>query len=415
VAARPDAIESVWSQAITADLGEPASCRRLSLAGLSKAQVGKLTARLFRATDASPELVDWLYERSGGNPLFTTQLVYALAGAEGLQIDPVTRQVRLSQDTPSLPASIREILLSRVDQLPETTRTVLKQAAVIGDDFSFEVLLNLSQLESERLSQHLERLVTGKFIVPGDTYVFAHALLREVVYASLPYARRRLWHRKIADYVASVSPKVMGEQLDVLAVHYQHSDHPVKGISYYQLAGDQARARRDWDKARSYYQAIVDAAEDEPSLAPQRYAASQAVGDMHILSGQPAQALGAYELARNGLFNLPQLDARLAILLAAEQPDEAQERLVQTWQRLEEDAWRPWVAGALAWLSQAEESDQSALAETWWQRGLEACASDEARVALEGVRAGHFLPDFALWLRLAVYDIHQQSIEGNKP
>ncbi len=415
VAARPDPIESVWSEAIGADLAGPARCRRLPLAGLSKAEVGKLTARLFRATDAAPELVDWLYERSGGNPLFTTQLVYALAGVEGLQVDPVTRQVRLSQDTPPLPASIREILLSRVDQLPETTRTVLKQAAVIGDGFSFEVLLNLSQLDEGQLRQHLDRLVAGNFVVPGDTFAFVHALLREAVYASLPYARRRLWHRKIADSMASVPAEAMGEQLDTVAFHYRHSDRPSQGMPYYQLAGDRALARRDWDRARSYYQAIVEAAEDEPGLARQRHVASQAVGDMYVLSGQPAQALAAYEAAQNGPSDWRQLEARLAILLARERPDEAKGRLLQTWQRLEEDAWRPWVAGALAWLSQAEKPDQVALAEAWWQRGLEASASDKAQVALEGVRAGHFLPDFIFWLRLALYDIYQQNIEGNKP
>ncbi|RFU39303.1 SARP family transcriptional regulator, partial [Actinomadura logoneensis] len=176
---------------------EPA---RIYLGGLAPSDTDHLVRALARGP-LPDEAVRAVRERSGGNPFFVRELV------------------RLWEDDGALdevPAGVRDVLRHRFGALPDATRAVLNQAAVLGDDIDLDVLIALAG-DEEGVLDAVERGLRASFLAePGrGRLAFAHPLVRETLYADLPDARRVRWHARIADLVGRGRP----EDVEAVAHH----------------------------------------------------------------------------------------------------------------------------------------------------------------------------------------------------
>ena len=416
VTIRPGRTERQW-------LEETGAEQRI-LSGLDWESTGKLAARLIRAREAAPDLVSWLHQRAQGNPLFTSQLLYALAGADGLTTDAETGRVTLSKTLPSLPLSVREIMLSRVDQLPEEMRIVVKVASVIGDTVPWELLSHLAHragaISEERLVDNLAMLAEQSLFSPAPPapeYTFVHPLLQEAVYSSVPYAQRRQWHRAIADYLAQEDEETVHQYLEALAYHYNRSDAPSLGVRYNRLAGDKARARQVWDEALGYYQAAIDVTGEDAALSEERSLAYESLGDVYALTGHCAEAASAYQAALAETAPVAEHRARLEGKLGLVCPlldsvDQAIQLLEKAWDKMDVDApLRPWLAAALGWVAlrarpidMATVAGAGAAAIAWWQRGQRMARRETVQMALKEMMAGRVPADYERLVQLALGD-----------
>jgi class 3 adenylate cyclase/tetratricopeptide (TPR) repeat protein len=133
--------------------------------------------------------------RAEGNPLFLEQLVRAIEESRGSDV----------------PGTIQSIVLARTDRLAAADRLALQAASVLGQRFTIDALRHL-------LGDHRYRcdaLVGHALLRPsGESYLFAHALVREAVYASLLTARARELHRRTAGWFAERDPVLHAEHLD---------------------------------------------------------------------------------------------------------------------------------------------------------------------------------------------------------
>ncbi|HVN34962.1 MAG TPA: adenylate/guanylate cyclase domain-containing protein, partial [Casimicrobiaceae bacterium] len=181
-----DPLDAAWrasvqgSAFITIDLGPLAPRDALALAGAFP--------------DAPPEVAQKCVERAAGNPLFLEQLLRTAGDRDE-----------------RLPASLASLVLARMDRLPETDRVALRAASVVGQRFSLEVVRRLAQLPDYRC----DALVAQFLVRPeGDEFLFAHALIRDGVYASLTRARRAELHRAAADWYGERDLALRAEHLD---------------------------------------------------------------------------------------------------------------------------------------------------------------------------------------------------------
>lgn len=163
----------------------------LELGPLAAAEAEQLAARLLVAEAGAARRCA---ARSGGNPLFLEQL--ARAGFD--------------RGEEALPTTVQSLVLARVDRLGSRDRAMLRAASVLGQRFSLEALRAVAD---DPLADCTE-LVRRDLVRPhGADFLFAHALIRESVYASLLQARRRELHRRAAAWYASRDPLVRAEHL----------------------------------------------------------------------------------------------------------------------------------------------------------------------------------------------------------
>jgi class 3 adenylate cyclase/tetratricopeptide (TPR) repeat protein len=227
-----------------------------------------------------------LVERSEGNPFFMEELVNYLHG-EG--IDPSDPKAA----TVDLPDSLASLVLSRIDELGESSRRTLKVASVVGRQFGVDVLTGAYPDLGIRRSVigHLQRLCAADLVVQegarddGDGYAFRHAVIGEVAYESIPFSMRSLLHGRIGGWFERTSP----DALDLLAHHFWHSAEEDKKREYLRRAGEAAEARYANDAAIDYYQRLAGLLGEE-----ERGEVLRKLGSVRELGGDWAGSEAAY-------------------------------------------------------------------------------------------------------------------------
>jgi class 3 adenylate cyclase/tetratricopeptide (TPR) repeat protein len=208
-----------------------------------------------------------IHRQSGGNPLFLEELCRSL-------LDHATSARDSRPEPAAIPTTIRGLIHARVSQLPAAQARLLRLAAVIGDEFSTEMLEHIA--EPNELAEHIERLVDNDLIHHGDTpntWRFKHGIAREAIYESVRVDTRRTAHRSIAGLIEqSVTAGRAGDQSEILAYHYAGSGDHAAAARYATLAGDKATASSSLDRARLQYSAALAAYDALPPSAENRRA-----------------------------------------------------------------------------------------------------------------------------------------------
>ncbi|WP_448609406.1 BTAD domain-containing putative transcriptional regulator [Geodermatophilus sp. URMC 60] len=179
------------------------AARHLELRGLDDDGIAVL-ARQSGLEDAGPAELALLRERTDGNPLFVRELTRLLV-AEG----------RGAART-AVPAGLRDVLRRRVERLPGTAVTALRQAAVLGREADVDVLAAVAGRDADELLDALETAVLAGLLdepAPGRVR-FTHALVRDVLYEDTPLLRRARVH--------ATALAVLGEQGGVDAATLAH-------------------------------------------------------------------------------------------------------------------------------------------------------------------------------------------------
>jgi class 3 adenylate cyclase len=116
--------------------------RLLDLEELSAPEAHHLVKSLLKTDKPPEELTELVVEKSGGNPFFLEEIIHSLLDSEILVRNHETGdyQVKGSISQINLPDNIEGVIQSRIDLLDETSKQVLKVAAILGRSFSFEAL-----------------------------------------------------------------------------------------------------------------------------------------------------------------------------------------------------------------------------------------------------------------------------------
>ncbi|UCD58054.1 MAG: hypothetical protein JSV16_02765 [Candidatus Hydrogenedentota bacterium] len=156
-----------------------------------------------------------------------------------------------------VPATVREVIMARIDRLDETLKRTIQLAAVIGREFAYAVLEKIVE-QTDELSpvlQALQRseLITEKNLFPELEYMFKNALIQDVAYNSLLLKWRRGVHGRIADAIEELKRDTLEEYVEMLAHHYKNGDRPEKAFEYLARAGEKAMELCSVDLAKNYF------------------------------------------------------------------------------------------------------------------------------------------------------------------
>ncbi len=178
-----------------------------------------------------------LFSETEGNPLFILETIQSgmllKEPAQGTnQLEPPV-EVKLS-----LPAKVQALIAARLSQLTEPARELASLAAIIGRAFSLEVLQHASLLDEEQFTGSIDVLWQHRIVRPLDDnlYDFTHDKIREVANAETSPARRRLFHRRIAQALETVNAHSLDTVAAQIAIHYDRAGLSQQAIPYYRMA-----------------------------------------------------------------------------------------------------------------------------------------------------------------------------------
>ena len=237
--------------------------RRVQQIEIRRFDRGELKQFLRGATDleTTHDLVERAFELSDGNAFFVEELLAAGALAPVVRTGPVRP-----------PGSVRDLVLSRYELLGQDAQDVMRVAATAGRRVSHRLLDTVCELPRRQLLAALRECVDSQMLVvdPGeDTYVFRHALLREVVHQELLPGERLQLHRSIALALAADSRLSYAEELTVaaeLSYHWYEAREYPRALAAAVHAGDQAmrllafrEAEQQYDRALAVWPRLDDA------------------------------------------------------------------------------------------------------------------------------------------------------------
>jgi DNA-binding SARP family transcriptional activator len=181
-------------QTLISDWRREPTLRHLRLQPLDLTAVQTLTSQLWPALSTAdrPGVSQILWQATGGNPLFLTELLRELAPGE-----------TLPNDLP-IPPSLRDLAQRRLSQLPESGRQVVEALAVLSTPATLVQAQQTSARSEEETVAAIDlalhrRLLTA---VTDTRYDFRHDLLREAVLAQMSQVRRQLLNRRAATMLA---------------------------------------------------------------------------------------------------------------------------------------------------------------------------------------------------------------------
>ncbi|MGH2630458.1 MAG: BTAD domain-containing putative transcriptional regulator, partial [Actinomycetota bacterium] len=174
-------------------------------------------------------LTDLVVDRSGGNPLFTEEVVRMLIDRGILApTDGAGWEVARETDELAVPRSIHALIAARLDSLPDDEKAMLQDAAVVGRSFWLGIIQRLRNVSPRQTDDVLARLRVKELVVPRDPpafsgeteFMFRHVLFRDVAYESLPKASRADKHIEVALWAEEQAGDRRDEIAELLATHY---------------------------------------------------------------------------------------------------------------------------------------------------------------------------------------------------
>jgi tetratricopeptide (TPR) repeat protein len=277
----------------------PAATGRIELGPLDMTSSIELAEMATPERPLPPAIAEELAVRSGGHPLLLRELARAAARGE---------------DPDELPSTVEELAASQIDQLPPVERSLLRRAAVLGDEFPEDLLMEMFRdVAPERSGPELLAGLSGLIVSTGHQLRFRHPILREVAYAGLPYKRRRELHAQAAE-VLETTTSAADRRPEILALHYFVARRYDKAMDYGWRAGERAMARYAPAAAADAYRRAAQAARLSSGVNPsERSFYVEALGDAEFLAGRPTEAATAYLEALRGVRGQPLREAHLAL------------------------------------------------------------------------------------------------------
>lgn len=218
------------------DKWEPTLIRRqLVVEPLPPEEARELAQELLgRFALARPALAEDIARQSEGSPLFVSELVQHLKQEPG---------------RPERPLTLGEVLWSRVDQLPEEARRLLRVLAVAGQPLQHAEACQAAGVETNQAAA-LSHLRANRYVFSTqDTVEICHDRLRETILEHLSESDRCRCHSRLAETLERSGHT----EHEVLAVHFQKAGEKAQARHNYVLAARQADAELAFDRAVLLY------------------------------------------------------------------------------------------------------------------------------------------------------------------
>jgi class 3 adenylate cyclase/tetratricopeptide (TPR) repeat protein len=214
------------------------------------AELSKEAARTLVASTSglSDQVLETIVARAQGNPLF---------------LQEIARMGLTSEDT--IPETVNDVILTRLDRLAPEEKKVLRLASVIGPSFDSRLLYDLAAgnpqpMRVDSALLELGRLGFTRRQAEGRSeYAFSHILTREVAYETLPYAQRRQLHKRVGQRIEQEQEAQLDSVCELLLHHYEQAGDPAKVVRYAAMSGNRAAAMFATNEGMGYYERSLTA------------------------------------------------------------------------------------------------------------------------------------------------------------
>jgi class 3 adenylate cyclase/predicted ATPase len=248
--------------------------------------------------------VEQIITRSDGVPLYVEELTRAVIGSDLL----VERDGHYELASPHLaleiPATVQDSLMARLDRIG-SAKFVAQLGAVAGRRFSLALISAVSRMPGDDLLEAIDRLCAEEVLLRDGAaerqqFVFRHALLRDVAYASLLKKTRQQLHARVAAYLENNHPELADASPELVAHHHSEADNHETALGYWLNAGRKSATRGTNLEAISHLHRALEALPDTEQRGEKELEILMVLGPVLLATRgwSSPQAARVYERAR---------------------------------------------------------------------------------------------------------------------
>jgi class 3 adenylate cyclase/tetratricopeptide (TPR) repeat protein len=230
---------------------------QVNLNRLSNRESLAMVILLLGSKEIDRDLEELILEKTEGVPFFIEEFIKSLRDLKIIKKKKNAYHLAKDMQAVSIPSTIQDVIMARVDTLSQGAKELLQTGSVIEREFSYKLIKRVTGTSQEELLSHLSilkdsELVYERGIYPESTYIFRHALTREVVYGSILTKKKNKLHGEVGDVIEELYKDNLSEHYGILAQHYIASKNFEGGAKYSQLAGRKAEKDASFTQAITY-------------------------------------------------------------------------------------------------------------------------------------------------------------------
>jgi predicted ATPase len=217
----------------------------ITLNRLERPQVEALIKHFAGGKHLPDEVVQHIVTKTDGVPLYVEELTKMLLASDLLREEAEQYVLTGRLLTVAIPDTLQDSLMARLDQL-NSAKEMAQLGAVLGREFSYEMIQMVSSQDEETVQVGLAQLVGAELLYrrgrpPRAKYLFKHALIQDAAYASLLRSTRQQVHQQVAQLLERQFPDLVQTEPEVIAHHYTEAGNLELAVKYWHQAGERAR------------------------------------------------------------------------------------------------------------------------------------------------------------------------------
>jgi class 3 adenylate cyclase/tetratricopeptide (TPR) repeat protein len=258
VARTPAVILITYRPEYRGPLSTATAARTISLAPLTDSESSTLIGELLGTDPTVEGIAELIAQRAAGNPFFAEEIVRELTERGVLTGDRGSYTCSSAITEVSVPATLQATIAARIDRLGPAAKRAVSAAAVIGSQFTSDLLVSLGiepALEEAENAELVDRMAA--------VYAFRHPLIRAVAYESQLKSDRAETHRRLAAVMQERDPGAVDENAALIAEHLEAAGDADAAFDWHMRAGvwaanrDIRAARQSWERARHIADALA--------------------------------------------------------------------------------------------------------------------------------------------------------------
>ena len=236
---------------------------QITLNRLSNREALMMISHLLGRDQIDSRLEDLILEKTEGVPFFIEEFIRSLRDLKIIERKGTKYYLAKATQDVIIPATIHDVIMARVDTLSETAKGVLHTGSVAGREFSHDLIRRVTGIPEQELLSYLSvlkdsELLYERGIYPQSTYIFKHALTREVVYDSILTTRKKELHEEIGKAIEEIYSERFEEFSELLAYHSFRGEDWERAQRYNRHAGLKALSLSAYKEAQGYFEKALE-------------------------------------------------------------------------------------------------------------------------------------------------------------
>ena len=255
---------------------------RVALQALSPGEMAAMAGSMLDSASLPPELRALIVKKAEGNPFFVEEVIKSLLEEGALRLHDGRVALARPLDEITVPDSIHDVLMARIDRLDEEPKRAIQMAAVIGREFALRLLERIVEAGEAMQGVVSElralELIYQKAAHPELAFMFKHALTHDVAYESVLQQRRRALHRIVGHAIEELYAERLAEHYEALAHHFELAEEWDRALLFHERAAIKAADAYANHSAVAHFRQALDAAEQLGDSVPNEHRARLAMG-----------------------------------------------------------------------------------------------------------------------------------------